>query len=172
MYVCKVHPELCFFFLFGEISLLLLPFISSSPVFSTAAMVFLSYVLVSIFSNHLINSNRSRLCLHRVIRAKRMLVVESLCFFFPRIICTTTVAAAAATAAAAVLKNNSFSLLHNSDRLISAHSLLFLAIIKELLRDCSRASGEPREYPKSLSVNKKKRKKKRDSSRPRDVPRR
>lgn len=124
MYVCKVHPELCFVFFFGEISLLLLPFISSSPVFSTAAIVFLSYVLISKFFNHLINSNRSRLCLRRVIRAKGCWLWR-VCFFFSSNHLHNYRSSSRRRRSSSSSKNNSFSLLHNSDRLISAHSLLF-----------------------------------------------
>lgn len=49
MYVCKVHPELCFVW-WNLSATTALNFLI--PVFSTAAIVLLCYALSSIFSNH------------------------------------------------------------------------------------------------------------------------
>lgn len=65
--------------LFDEISLLLLPEISLISVFSTAAIyIFFYYTLSSIFSNHSVGGNLSRLCLC-ISSAQRMFVVRTLC---------------------------------------------------------------------------------------------
>lgn len=117
------------------------------PVFTTTAIFFLCYALNSIFSNHPVNSNHSRLC-QTIEFAQRMFVVNS------------TFSSLNHLHNYRSSSNNSSSsykttALHTTS--LTAWLVLIvcffpLAIIQELSHDCSRANGEPQEYLQTLSV--------------------
>lgn len=147
MYVCKVHPELCFC-LMKSLCYYCPTFLIQ--VFSPTAIVLLCYASSSIFSNHSINSDHSRLC-QTIAFAQRMFVVNhtSPCFSSLNHLHNYRSSSSDSSSSSKTTALHTTTL---TAWLVLIVCFFSLAIIQELSHDCSRANGEPREYLQRLSV--------------------
>lgn len=146
MYVCKVHPELCFVWWNLSATTALH---SSFQCFPTAAIVLLCYASSTIFFSQPSNQQRlSKTLPSYSICAKDVCCQKSM---FSSLNHLHNYRSSSSDSSS----SSKTTALHTTT--LTAWLVLIvcffpLAIIQELSHDCSRANGEPREYLQRLSV--------------------